>query len=190
MPAPEYSQSLGRNAGRQNIVLTLERLNKGLEAKFGPGPWVRTWSANGVLLNTALIESRKIDRRALEREARAVLLAEPGIIDVLSRSEIEGATAPASTQFLEQMRKTYYAERSPDLLVVVRPYWMFGSATSTHGSPHAYDHHVPILFYGPRWIGTGKVDAPVAVVDIAPTLARFLGVAPPAASEGKVLPLP
>ena len=91
------------------------------------------------------------------------------------------------------MRNTYYAERSPDLLVVAKPYWMFESrraATSTHGSPHPYDHHVPILFYGPRWVGTGRVDTPVAVVDIAPTLARILAVPAPPASEGKVLPLP
>ena len=35
MPAPEYSQSLGRDSGRQNIPQTLQRLNEGLSAKFG-----------------------------------------------------------------------------------------------------------------------------------------------------------
>jgi len=44
--------------------------------------------------------------------------------------------------------------------------------------------------YGPRWLGTGRVEQTVEVADIAPTLARFLGVAAPAASEGKPLPLP
>src|SRR4051812_44902133 len=46
MPAPEYSITLNRDGGRQNIPETLERLNKGLSAKFGPGIWARTWSAN------------------------------------------------------------------------------------------------------------------------------------------------
>ena len=41
-----------------------------------------------------------------------------------------------------------------------------------------------------RWVGTGKVDKRVEVVDIAPTLAKMLGVAAPPASQGKVLPLP
>ena len=36
----------------------------------------------------------------------------------------------------------------------------------------------------------GRVDERVAVVDIAPTVANWLGVAPPATSEGKPLPLP
>ena len=193
MPAPEYSISLGRDAGRQNIPLTLEALNNGLGAKFGTGKWARAWSANGILLDTALIASKQMDRRALEQEARRILLTEPGIVEVFSRSDIEGTSLPAGTPFLAQMRNTYYAERSPDLLVVAKPYWMFESrraATSTHGSPHPYDHHVPILFYGPLWVGTGRVDTPVAVVDIAPTLARILAVPAPPASEGKLLPLP
>lgn len=190
MPAPEYSVSLGRDAGRQSIPLTLETLNKGLDTKFGQGKWARAWSANGVLLDNALIESRKVDRRALELEARRILLTETGIVEVFSRGDLEGTSLPAGTPFLAQMRYNYYPDRSPDLMVVAKPYWMFGAATSTHGSPHAYDHHVPILFYGPRWVAAGKIDARVEVVDIAPTLARLLGVAPPAASDGKLLPLP
>ena len=190
MPAPEHSISLGRDAGRQNIPQTLERLNAGLAVKFGQGQWVRTWSANGVLLNNTLIAQKQIDRRALEVEARRILLMERGIVEVFSRSDLEGPGLPAGTPYLEQVRKDYYAARSPDLLVVARPYWMFGAAPATHGSPHAYDRHVPILFYGPRWVSTGRVDAPVEVADIAPTLARMLGIAAPPASEGKVLPLP
>ena len=196
MPAPEYSISLGRDAGRQNIPETLARLNDGLAAKFGTGKWARTWSANGVLLDNALIAQKRVDRRALEQEARRILLTERGIAEVFSSSDLAATDLPAGTPFLAQMRYTcytYYADRSPDLLVVAKPYWMFEArrtATSTHGSPHAYDDHVPILFYGPRWAGTGRVETPVAVIDIAPTLARLLGVTAPAASEGKLLPLP
>jgi predicted AlkP superfamily pyrophosphatase or phosphodiesterase len=193
MPAPEYSVSLGRDAGRQNLPLALERLNKGLAAKFGPGNWVRTWSANGVLLDNALIAQKQVDRRALEAEARRILLEERGIVEVFSAADLAANRIPAGTQYLAQIRETFYADRSPDLLVVARPYWMFEArraATSTHGSPHAYDHHVPILFYGPRWAGTGKVEQRVEVVDIAPTLARLLGIAAPPASQGKLLPLP
>jgi arylsulfatase A-like enzyme len=43
--------------------------------------------------------------------------------------------------------------------------------------------------YGPKWIGTGRIDTRVDVVDIAPTLARLLGVPAPSASEGSILPL-
>ena len=48
---------------------------------------------------------------------------------------------------------------------------------------------MPILFYGPRWVKPGRIDARVDVADIAPTLSRMLGVPSPSAAEGKPLPL-
>ena len=49
---------------------------------------------------------------------------------------------------------------------------------------------MPILVYGPKWVKPGRIDTRVEVADIAPTLARFLGVPPPATAEGRPLPLP
>jgi predicted AlkP superfamily pyrophosphatase or phosphodiesterase len=187
-PAPGYTQSIGRDGGRRNVAEIIERLNKGLAAKFGGEKWARTWSANGILLDNALIAQKVPDRRTFEIEARRLLVSEPGILDVLTRNDLESTALPA-TYTLQQMRRTFHADRSPDLLVILRPYWMFGGATATHGSPHAYDHHVPILFYGPRWSAAGRVDTRVEVVDIAPTLAWILGIAPPSQSEGRLLPL-
>jgi arylsulfatase A-like enzyme len=66
---------------------------------------------------------------------------------------------------------------------------MPGSSAATHGSPHRYDTHVPMLFYGPAWMTPGRRDVPVEVADLAPTLAQILGIPPPSASEGKPLPL-
>jgi arylsulfatase A-like enzyme len=45
------------------------------------------------------------------------------------------------------------------------------------------------LLWGPAWARPGQVDQRVEVVDIAPTLARWLGVAVPPQSEGKLLPV-
>jgi arylsulfatase A-like enzyme len=68
---------------------------------------------------------------------------------------------------------------------------MMTSSTSvtTHGSAHPYDTNVPILFYGPRWIGAGRSDLRVEVADIAPTIAALLRIPAPSSAEGKPLPL-
>ena len=66
---------------------------------------------------------------------------------------------------------------------------MFGSAGSTHGSPYEYDTHVPLLVWGPSWVKAGRRDGRVETADIAPTLAGLLRLPPPAASEGRPLPL-
>ena len=85
--------------------------------------------------------------------------------------------------------KGYFPGRSADLIVTMKPNWMMSSRTAgtTHGSPHAYDTHVPILLYGPGWIPVGTYQRRVDVADIAPTLARLLKIAPPRHSEGRVL---
>ncbi len=192
-PVPAHSRSLGRNAGQQNVSETLARLNAGLAAQFGAGRWVRGWSADGILLDSTLIDARVADRRTFDAEARRLLLAEPGIVAAFSRAEIQGNTLPPDTPFLMAVRNTWHAERSADIQLVVRPYWLFGASQSTgttHGSPHEYDTHVPLLLYGPRWIGAGRVDTRVEIVDLAPTLAKLLGSAAPAAAEGRPLPLP
>jgi len=193
-PAPEHSKSLGRNAGRQNTTELLARINGALAQRFGEQKLVRGYSASGILLDSAAISQKGLDRRAVEEEVRRAALQEPGVAAAFTRSELENpASLPADTPFLAQVRKTWNRERSADVQMLIRNYWLFESRrafAATHGSPYAQDYTVPILFYGPRWLGAGRVDQSVEVADIAPTLARLLGVPAPSASEGKPLPLP
>jgi predicted AlkP superfamily pyrophosphatase or phosphodiesterase len=191
MPAPEYSLAQGRDAGRLNGGQLVARLNADLSERFGKGQWALGVSAQALVLNRSLIAERKVDAVAVQEEARRLLLAEKGVAAAYLRSEIESGSR-AGAPFFEQVRKSWDAERSADIAIVLKPYWMYASSTSqtTHGSPHPYDTQVPILFYGPRWVKAGRVDTRVEVADIAPTLSRILGIATPSSAEGKPLPLP
>ncbi len=57
---------------------------------------------------------------------------------------------------------------------------------ATHGSPHDYDSHVPLIFYG-RPFKAGRYPGFVRTVDIAPTLAQVLHVKPTEPLDGRVL---
>ena len=57
---------------------------------------------------------------------------------------------------------------------------------ATHGSPHNYDSHVPILFYGPPF-KPGRYQAFTRTVDLAPTLAKVLGISPTERLDGRIL---
>jgi predicted AlkP superfamily pyrophosphatase or phosphodiesterase len=187
MPVPEYSKTLGRDAGRQNTRETTARLNASLAPKFGAGEWATGFSAYGIVLNNKLIAEKKVDGVALQEEMRRLLLQEPGISAALLRPELENGTGPAGQPY-DRLRKTWYRERSPDIQLASKPYWMLESSRSsatTHGSAWEYDTHVPILFYGPRWVRAARVDEPAEVADIAPTLAAIVGVPAPAQSEGR-----
>ena len=55
-----------------------------------------------------------------------------------------------------------------------------------HGLPYDDDAHVPVIFYGP-WFKAGRFAEPAQVVDMAPTLARVVGVPPTEPLDGHVL---
>jgi hypothetical protein len=183
------SQAQGRDAGRLSGSQLVARLNAGLSERFGKGQWVLGISAQAVVLNHPLIAERKVDAAALQEDTRKLLLAEHAVAAAYTRAEIESGSR-AGAPFFELVRKGWDSQRSADIQVVLKPYWMYGSSsTTTHGSPHPYDTQVPILFYGPRWVKAGRIDTRVEVADIAPTLARILGIPAPPSSEGKPLPL-
>ncbi len=190
MPAPEFSQAQGRAAGRQSGSQTLARVNAGLEKQYGAPKLALYFSASALVLDKKLIAQRGLSLDAVADAARGLLLAEPGIAAAYTRSELAARSRMADPHFA-QMTKSWNADLSGDVQYALKPYWMMTSSSSntTHGSPHAYDTHVPILMYGPTWIKPGRVDQRVEVVDIAPTLARLLRVDAPAAAEGRALPL-
>jgi arylsulfatase A-like enzyme len=57
---------------------------------------------------------------------------------------------------------------------------------TTHGSPYWYDRHVPLIFMGPG-IRAGRIDGRASTVDLAPTLARVIGVSYPRDLDGRPL---
>lgn len=191
LDTPEWAQSQGRNAGRLNASQAVARVNAGLSQKFGEAKWAFGFSAGGMLLDNRVIAAKGINSATVEDEAKSILRGITGVLDVFTRAQLSG-TGPTTTPFLAAARNSWYADRSAQLFIVLEPGWMVGTrkAGTTHDSPHPTNTHVPILFYGPRWVGTGQVQERVEVVDIAPTLSRILKIATPAQSEGKLLPLP
>jgi arylsulfatase A-like enzyme len=188
-PAPEYARAQGLDAGRIAWGPVLARVNAGLAQRFGPGRWAIGNSASSLLLNRQLIAQNGMDADTVADEARRLLLAEPGIGLAYTRRELLSGSR-AGEPFFAALRKAWHPDVSGEVQYAPNPNWVFGSAGATHGSPHPADTQVPILMYGPAWVKAGRVDARVEVVDIAPTLARLLQVPPPAAAEGRPLPLP
>jgi hypothetical protein len=188
MPAPEFTQAQGRLAGRITAAAMLQRVNLALERRFGVARLAVGTAASALVLDRSLLAPRGLDAETVAAAARDALLAEPGIAAAYTRGELQSGSR-AEAPYFAAMRRSWNRERSGDVQYATRPDWMFGTATATHGSPHEYDNHVPLLFWGPRWIKPQTVAAPVDMVDVAPTLAWLLRVPAPAASEGKLLPL-
>ncbi len=190
MPTPEYSRALGREGGRLASTPMLLRINSALEQRFGPGRWVLGLSGGGLLLDRALIARQKVDRHAVTEQARALLLAEPAVAAAYTREELLEARRSAEPLF-GPLRESWHAQRSGDVQFALKPNWMFGLGSgATHGSPYDYDTHVPLMLWGPRWLGAAALSERVSINDLAPTLARLLQVPAPANSTGRPLALP
>jgi arylsulfatase A-like enzyme len=80
----------------------------------------------------------------------------------------------------------YSVRRSPDIEVLLDPYWISAPAGASHGTPFDYDAHVPVIFMGPG-IKPHRYDGNIVVNDIAPTLATILEIETPSGSVGRML---
>jgi hypothetical protein len=90
------------------------------------------------------------------------------------------------------IRASHVPDRSGDLVVTPAPHWIFvvgaspnGGDGTTHGSPHPYDQHVPVVFLGPSF-AAGRYAERASPADVAPTLAATVGM-PISGVEGRVL---
>ncbi|MGQ3052579.1 MAG: alkaline phosphatase family protein [Roseateles sp.] len=186
---PEWASSQGRDAGRFHGSPSLATVNAALAAKFGVDKLARNFSAAGLLLDDQLAAARGLNYANVQAAAREELLKLPGVATVFTREQLLGADA--STPYLEAMRKSFDPTRAAQLQVVLKPNWIvsYRPGGSTHGSPYDYDTHVPLMFWGPGYVGRGEVKARAEVADLAPTLAALAGLPAPAQSQGRDLGL-
>jgi predicted AlkP superfamily pyrophosphatase or phosphodiesterase len=154
--------------------------------------------ANDVYLSAAI----PAEKRAAVLDATYIKYrSHPQVAAVFTKNELIAAAPPAGPvdewTLLERVKASFNAERSGDLIVLLKPYISLYAAvknidtdyTSSHGSAWGYDRRVPILFW---WQGIAGFQQPVAVetVDIAPTLAGFIGLEMPSYEiDGRALPL-
>ncbi len=64
--------------------------------------------------------------------------------------------------------------------------WSGGELQASHGSANPEDQAVPLVFFG-SGVPARMVTRPVSTVDIAPTLAALLGIAPDETLDGHAL---
>lgn len=185
---PELARLRGLDGGRAISSEVLGRVNAALEQKFGVPKLAAFFSASALVLDRKLLATHKLDLDTVAEAARSALMTEPVYSAAYTRRELQQQSRRGAP-FFDQMLLAWNAERSGDVQTAIKPYWLFSSAGAQHGTPHRDDTHVPILFWGPAWLGSGQVDQRVEVVDIAPTLARLLQVSAPPTAQGKPLPL-
>jgi predicted AlkP superfamily pyrophosphatase or phosphodiesterase len=182
---PEYMTDLGYAAGRlvpEDIVATANKAGQ----QLGINEVVRFFYRPYIYLNDAKISAAKLDYAQVEQAIANALTDLNGIELAVSTKSL--ATQKGSP-LLKKVRRNQHVTRSGDIYIIQEPYWFLfdeGPIPAMHGSPWRYDTHVPIIFAGPG-IDAQTVHRLAHPVDVAPTIAAFLGMTSPGSSQGSPL---
>ena len=179
---PEYMTELGYGAGR---LVPEEIVTKANEAgqQLGIDEIVSFFYRPYIYLNDEKIAAAKLDYDQVEQAIANALTDFDGINLAVSTKSL---ATQKGNPLLEQVRSNQHVTRSGDIYIIQDPYWFLfdeGPIPSMHGSPWRYDTHVPIVFAGPG-INAQAVHRLVHPVDVAPTIAAFMGLTPPGAAQG------
>lgn len=184
-PLPEVQAGRRMPGGRAVEADLRKAIAVELTARYGSGEWIDYGSYGAYWLNQATIRGKQLRRAEVELAAAEALAGRPEVARVFTGSEV------ARGQLIQdriglRVANSHYPGRSADVVVILKPYWIFGAADTTHGSAYSYDTHLPMIFMG-AGIRPGKYHGDVAINDIAPTLATILEIETPSGSVGRVL---
>lgn len=139
-----------------------------------------------VSLDRRRLAAKGVSADSVITALRRALLALPGMSRV-DRVPLLAAKAAQGDKIARRWRNALPPDMMAVLTVTLKPnYYWFTTRYATHGSPHDYDAHIPVLFMG-AGIKPGRYAQPIRSVDIAPTLAAIVGVEPIEPIDGRVL---
>ena len=189
---PGYLGSLGIPAGyvdpeSWDSEAAITRIKERFRVK---GELIETYSHPYLYFSADVKNNRKIDQQALEAAVVEELMKFPGVSLAVSSAALRKGDLP-DTELMRSVKRNFHPKRSGDVFIVFEPNWFINdfdglTVASTHGSPWNYDTYVPIVFAG-AGLEPAVVDRRVHTVDIAATLAAYLGIKPPSGSVGDPL---
>ena len=186
---PEQLAAGGQtDTGRVSTTELRNNVNAAVEAILGEkrekGSWAPDVLEQQLVLAPGVYSRLRVIPGALD-QVKAAIVKTRGVAEAYSADEL-GSSAPTADPRLQQWRLSYVADRMADFAIVQRPGWLIRSTSgATHGSPHPYDQHVPLVLYGAN-IRPAKFNTAASPADIAPTFAWLTRVRMPQA-QGRPL---
>lgn len=203
-PLPEFAAKEGKMGGRAAPEILTSLAEAHLNRTFLPEGAKAQWfiapaKYNAwVYLNLKTIAELKLEPSKVERSLADWFATQEGVQQAFTRTELTAPAAADDSRYFQAMRKSFRPEASGDVMVLLKPYYLFSppilskdpakneSYRTTHGTPHEYDTHVPLLVMGPG-ITPGVRDDRVAPQQLSSILAEMLRSPAP---NGEEFPVP
>ena len=190
-PLPELTRHDGKASSRLIALGMFSAAEQHLRDTFGmvggdKTRWIEAANEGGVYLNLRALAAHGLKRDEVAGALAKWFAEQPGLLSAYTREKLLGEI-PASDDIGRRVKKSFHPDRSGDVILVVKPYhFISGLKTgTTHGSPHPYDTHVPLIVFGPG-VKAGQRSDRVTPQALAASLARALGISAPAKAEAPV----
>jgi predicted AlkP superfamily pyrophosphatase or phosphodiesterase len=189
-PLPEELAERGIDAGRINsdtLEAVIKRIGAAVATEIKCSTNVVLTAGDGVILNYTEAKTTGHSEPWLRRAVDERIKHLSFVADAFTRDDLASGS-DETRPFINLYRNNYFVDRSPDIMLRYREYWIISDEPhgTSHGTPYDYDRHVPLIFYG-EGIKPGLDTLRAASVDITPTLSELLGTAPPADIDGRSL---
>ena len=184
---PEYSNAHG---DRRAQWVSLDGLVRGYRADLariaGPGAWIKYFDAGMLAMDRAGLAAKGINVDSVVSRMADEIRRLPPVLEVDTRASLMGRDT-ASDWIARRWLNSVPADLPIELMVTLKPHMSWGTpGIAQHGQPTDDDTHVELLLWG-GMVRAGRYEGRVSVADIAPTLARVLGISPLEAVQGRAL---
>ena len=182
-PIPEFITKFGKvpvDAGRIQEKTFLQEVETEMKKRINlnkEGSWIKHFEPPTLFINDELVESSGIEKDKIIDTMCAVLQSINGIAHAVPTSKIQQGIIPPGwdKELLEMFRNDIHPERTGEVMLMVKPYWLFGPKPANHGTAYDYDRHVPLMFLG-GGIQAAQIIGKTDPADIMPTLASILNI--------------
>jgi predicted AlkP superfamily pyrophosphatase or phosphodiesterase len=194
-PSPDHAARVKLPGGYVKVSDVLAAVRNRLRVRFGKSSerdttadYVQTFSNGQLYFNRAALERDGVAQEEAERVAGEAALTVPGVARYFTRTQLLNGAVSQTDAVARRVMHGYNARRSGDVVFVSEPFKYLADyvAVATHGTPYSYDTHVPLIIMG-GGVAAGRYRTPATPADIAPTLAKVLGVQTPSSATGRVL---
>ncbi len=175
-------------AGRIDEKVVLQDVENALVEAFGPLTGDKSWvevSYDQIYFYPAALTEKHLASGEVENFVQEYLEKKEFIQAVYTRTELE--KGEVTGKLGHQALLSFHKNRSGSVFYQLKPFYVrMPENGANHSSPHSYDTHVPLFWYGVG-VTPGTYTTSTGVSDLAPTLSYMLGLDAPVLSTGRIL---
>lgn len=162
-------------------------LNMYLMALYGNGSWVDGFSDNQFYLNRKLIKEHSLNLDDVREQCAQFLMEMQGIQDAYTQQHI---LLRGTNEHTERLRRGFSAQYSGDIFVEIAPGWEIVYEDKENTREYVRHNAVaaPFMLLAPN-VPAQKIETPIDVTQIAPTIARILRIRSPNGSTARAVPV-